>query len=585
MQRARRALEPFRRNRLHMVRQMTGAHWSEEGAKQRVPVNLLSLYVNIVGRTLIPKNPRGLYATFQREHKPIVKAMQDWANKETERMDLANTLQRVVLDALFSIGICKVALATPADAASFSWNLRAGQPFAERVDLDDFVYDIHARDFSEVTFIGHRYRVPLEVVRDSPLYNKKLRESLSASTDPAFNEQGDERIGVMGRGYHASNTEEFEKHVDLWEVYCPRHRIVLTFPNDYLSGAVSGGIGSLATPLREQGWIGPDEGPYHLLGLGTVPGNAMPKGPIQDLIDLHEHINRLARKLMNQAERQKTIAYARGGATEDGDRTIKANDGDMISLANPENVGTMSWGGPDQTNFLWLNAMKDVFSWLAGNLDIMGGLSPQSKTATQDKMLNDNSSRTITDMQDRTKGFTSNVFKSLSWFWLHHPYLEMRTKFSLPAMPAFEVPRQVGPEQRQQLEFEDMDITIAPYSMQLDTPQQKLATIKAVMEQTYAPIAPILAQQGIVPDFNAYLRMVAELSDTPEIAELMTVSEPPTTESTTAEPPGMPQKTERTYNRTNTPGRTEKGNSLNLTNALMGVDGGGTSQQPAMGAA
>src|SRR5207253_10472217 len=46
--------------------------------------------------------------------------------------------------------------------------------------------------------------------------------------------------------------------------------------------------------------------------------------------------------------------------------------------------------------------LKQLFSSQAGNLDIMGGLSPQSKTAHQDAMLNQNSSQSIADMQDAT---------------------------------------------------------------------------------------------------------------------------------------------------------------------------------------
>src|SRR5260370_6344382 len=158
MIRSRLMLRRFREERREMVRQYVGNHWSEEGTSEKVTVNLIGLYVSVVGRNLIAKNPRVMLSTFDRQNKPAVSAMQTWCNSEIVRMKMQNTLKRVVLDGLFSLGICKVALATPADSASVAWNLVAGQPFAERVDLDDFVFDMHARDFSECSFIGNRDR-------------------------------------------------------------------------------------------------------------------------------------------------------------------------------------------------------------------------------------------------------------------------------------------------------------------------------------------------------------------------------------------------------------------------------------------
>lgn len=138
--------------------QYVGRNYSEEGTSEEVPINLLALYVSIVQRSLVAKTPRVMLSTFQFANKPSVDAMQTWVNKEMEDMHIARTLQRWVVDALFSIGIIKVALATPSDAAKYQWNLQGGQPFAMPVDLDDFVYDMHARDWDEVSFIGHRYR-------------------------------------------------------------------------------------------------------------------------------------------------------------------------------------------------------------------------------------------------------------------------------------------------------------------------------------------------------------------------------------------------------------------------------------------
>ena len=508
--------------------------------------------------------------------------MQSWANQEIEDMNLANTLQRVVVDALFSLGICKVSLATPAESAVAAFEVAAGGVMCERVDLDDFVFDVHARDFSEVSYIGHRYRVPLELVReDSKLYTK-ARKDLAPSTPSPYNLEGDERISTLGKGPYAGDSEEFEDLVDLWEIYLPRHKLVLTLADDNLSGATaqSGGV---PLALREQSWLGPYCGPYHLLSYGLVPGNAMPKGPIQDLLDLHEAVNRSYRKVLRQTERQKEVMAVQGGATEDGSRIMEASDGDIIRVDNPEHPRPMVMGGANQAVLATAIHLKDLFGYMAGNLDMMGGLSPQSKTLGQDKLLAENASRAIADMQDRTITYTAKVIESMCWFWHNDPFKVMKSIYSPAGLPELAIVQQVGPEQRMALPFEELKVKIDPYSMAHATPQSRLGTLNQVVQQIILPALPLLQQQGVVFDMQAYLQKVASYADMPDLAELLTMAEPPQQDTTAgAERPGMAANTTRTYERQDTgPGRTKQGDDMNLVSTLLGADPGGASDQAA----
>lgn len=562
-----------------MVQQFVGRHWSEEAARLPVPVNLIGLYVKIMGRFLIAKNPRVMLGTFYQKDKATVDAMQSWCNKEIVAMDLQATLQRVVTDALFSIGICKVALATPAESAAAGWSLRAGQPFAERVDLDDFVFDIHARSFEEVSYIGHRYRVPLDVVREGREYDKS-RKDLTASEDPLFNLEGDERISTLGRGFYGDQHQEVEDMVDLWEVYLPRHRLVYTLANDYLLGPNATG----AKPLRVQRWIGPDRGPYHIFSYGTVPGNCMPKGPIMDLVDLHEAANRGYRKLIRTMDRIKELGLVSKQGTEDGQRALEANDGDLIGVNDPKNFTQLVMGGAAaQTLLLLATNFKDLFDFMAGNLSLLSGGAPQAKTLGQDRMLQENANGTVADMQDETINKTAGVLRALCWYWHHDPISVRKSLHEIAGVSS--VPRAVTPTQRQQVPFEDMDIGVDPYSMQRQTPQQRMGLLNQVVQQTLMPLLSLLQQQGITFDVNKYLQKIARYQDMPDLAEIITIAEPPAPEAGGGEKPGMAPQTTRTYNRTDTgPGRTEKGNTQNLMNTLMGVNPGGA-QQPAMNGA
>ncbi len=556
MQRARLQLRRYREERREAVRQYVGGHWSDEGSSQKVPINLISLYVNIVSRTLIAKNPRVMLSTFDRGNKATIKTMEKWANKEIERMRMANTLQRIVLDALFSVGICKVALATPADAAIMAWRLGAGMPFIERVDLDDFVFDVHARDFSEVGFIGHRYRVPLEVIRDSKLYSKQ-RKQLTPSTDPIYNLEGDQRISALGRMPYAVDSEEFEDFVDLWEVYLPRHRLVFTLADDDLTGPSTGGVGGDTEPLRVQDWVGPETGPYHVLAYGLVPGNAMPKAPIPDLMDLHLDVNNIYRKLTRQAQRQKQNVFVQGGATEDGNRVMNANDGEVLRVDNPERLKQVDHGGPNQMNLNYALHLFDRFMTLAGNLEMMGGLAPQSKTLGQDQMLERNASGQIASMQSVTVDFTSEVLEAMCWYWWHDPFLVMRVNHSMPGLPEITTQIKVGPDKRSG-RFEDLGVSVDPYSMQHATPQMRMAALNQVVQTIVMPMMQLLQQQGIAFDMNVYLQKVAAYMDMPDLSEIITIQEPPAAETSPGTPagPGLPQQTTRNYVRRSLGGNT-----------------------------
>jgi hypothetical protein len=576
MRRSRQVLRKYRMERTEAVRQYIGKHWSEEANPKKVPLNLINQYCRIVGKKLVGHNPRVMLSTFDRSSAPEVAKMEAWMNKEIPELRVAKTLQRVVLDGLFSLGIIKVGLATPSDAARVGWKLPAGSPFCDRVDFDDFVFDIQARDFEEVSWIGHRIRVPLATVRDSKLYDSKQRKQLSPTQNPLYNAEGDERISTLGRTALAgSDAEEFEDHVDLWEIYLPRHGVIITLPDESDSGIADG---SLSEPLRTQRWLGPDCGPYHLLMFDVTPGNTMPVGPIMNLIDLHDGVNEMMRKLLRQAARQKDVTAVAGGATEDGSRVIEANDGQMIRVDNPENIVNLKFGGPDQQLFALMTAFKDLFSWSAGNLDSLGGLSPQAKTASQDDLLSKNSSAMVGDMQATVVDYTADVMKALAWYWWHDPIRTMSVTHKSPNGHAV-IQRTSTPQQRQRLSFYDIDLQIDPYSLQHATPESRIAALTQIVQGTLVPMLPLLQQQGIVLDINGYLSKMAKYLNIPDLTEIISIAEPPMPpdqEGTSGQPQLGPQAQQpKTQMRETRPGRTPQGDQQDNLARMMAQNKGG----------
>lgn len=573
MRRARLSTREYRQERLMAVKQYVGTHWSEESVRETVPLNLINIYAQIVLRNLVSHNPRVMLSTFDKDIKPAVSAMEEWCNQEMKKMGFATMLQEVALDALFSIGIVKVALASGVDAASNNWASQGGQPFAERVDFDDFVFDIHAQSFRECTYIGHRMRVPLEAVQSDPNYSD-AKYSLTATPQRLYNQEGDERINTFGRTtLSGGDAMEFMDHVDLWEVYLPFYRKVVTLSDDGMLGS-----DSMSEPLRVQEWLGPDCGPYHLLCLELVPGNLMPIGPIMQLVDLHHAVNNCLRKLIRQCQRLKEVTLVTAEGNPDGERIVRASDGDMITVLDPKSVAAVTFGGPNANLFQLMQALQQMFSWAGGNLDVMGGLSPQAKTASQESLLSNNSAKSVQDMQERVINFTSGVQSALMWYWWQHPSQTFEVNHKLPNMPDISLRRKVTPEQRQKMPFANLDIMVDPYSLQHSTPQATITALTGIVQNIIIPLQPLLQQQGIFFDINSFLTKISKYQNIPDLADIVSIIEPPAQEGQPAQGgaggaaetlPG-PKNTNREYTRHNVSERTSQGDAADNVNRMLG---------------
>lgn len=577
---ARTVLQYFREERARCVRHLAGNRYSTNAALKKTYVNLISLYCNIVGRNLISKNPRVMLSTFDKSQKPAVSAAEAWMNKELVRQDFASTLQRIVLDALFSIGVSKCCLATPGDAATAGWGLEAGQPYLTRVDLDDFVFDHRARDFDEVQFIGHRYRMPYEMAMDFDHFDKKGKERLEVSYQIAYNRQGDERIAEIGRDFRGYDEDLYDM-VDLWEFYLPQERVVKTFTEHDLSGPSSSWEGSKPMALRTQEWIGPETGPYNQLGFQLLPGNIFPKGPVLDLVELHEMANEGYRKLGREFAKFKKLTVCSRQNQEDGEAARNAKDGDMVPMHDPNSVKDVVMGGGDAGLFNWVKENIQRFMEQAGNLMTMGGLAPQAQTLGQEELLQQQSNGQVATMQDATTAFVSKCADNMLWYFWHDPRLVMHAPINDPKLPDVDYVRKVHPwnhpdPQDLRRQGPRPDIKIDPYSMRHTTPQQRVKDIMSIVQGIYTPMSQLFAQQGKQLDLEALLEILGKNMDLPELSSIITMGAAQgADDSNSDQEGGKPAETTRNYVRRSIGGASAQAQNMEQDNELSSQMSGG----------
>lgn len=563
MVRDRRELQPFRENRREAVRQYCGDLYGDNAAGAEVPVNLLGLYVETVVNAVIDAAPRVMLSTFDEAMRATVDAMQSWVNDQLVAMNVAETYQRVLTDALFWVGIGKVALATPADAEAEAWDVEAGQPFFEAIDPDDAVWDTTARRHSRCKYTGCRYAVPTDLANE--LYRKGRREKFEAADPLDVNDGGDDRIYTVGTS--GGRHERVEDETVFWEIFLTRHKLVVTLlDRDGQPDCESG-------PVRVQPWVGPTCGPYHFLSLGTVPGNLEPKSPVMDLVSPHRHFNRNYRKLLNRAANSKRLTIYSGRGTELAKRVKDAGDLDMVQGDDVGELHEFESGGPTNDLLTMCDHIRNMFSYRGGNLEILRGLSPEARTAAQSKMMNENAGAGIGAIANAFHGHVQDTVTSLIWYFHYHPTKVMETHHSPPMLPEYRILRRVTPRMRGGT---PPRVKIDPYSLGRQTPQSRLAFITQTVT-TLAPLMQLVAQQGKLPNMDELLSLMAKYGNEPDLAKIFNLVVPPQpgNAGTTGAGDGSmkPAQTERTYNRISSGGQGAQADQQRLDQNVSRMQG------------
>lgn len=556
---SRRRLQPFRQNRIRALSEYVGKNYSDSGSQNKVPVNLIELAVNTYTRQLASRRPIINVTTNRKEYKIFAKEFELALNHLMKALDFEHTLRAATVDALFSMGIVKTGVCEPEHSIR-GFLLRAGQPYAETVSLDDWVHDMTARNFNECSYMGNRFRLPLHAVKGSDLYINT--EDIKPVRRQRFNEHGDTK--AQGIGSDESNIQdEAYEYCELWEMWLPQEQKVVTFAAD--------DTGAPQKLIRVVDWDGPTFGPYHILSYEHVPGNTMPLPPVASLIDMHQLTNNVFRKLARQAERQKDIVGYRGSSEQDAENVRDAADGEMVRIDDPDSVKTFKFGGIDQQALGFMIQTKNLFTYLGGNLDALGGLGSMSDTVGQDRMMIQSASQRMADMQDATIDFTRRVCSAIGEHLFADKFVKLELEKAVGPSGKVKVPF-VYEGRKAEGEFMDFNLQIQPHSMQQTTPGMRLQALTQVMGQFVTPLAGMMQQQGLSIDTRRLMDLLGEYTQIPELTELVVDTQGgsiQTTEDKAVAASNQPPVKRTESVRINKPGATRQGQDEMMSRLLL----------------
>lgn len=561
MQWSARQLRPFRERNKSAIKVFAGSRYGSSNLSAKTPINLLKLAVNVWSRQLVSQTPQTVVLAQASAARPEVYELELALNYLLKTIDLGSALADASRAALFTMGIMKVGI-TDAYLPSYTgFSSESGQPYASSILFDDWLHDMNARQPEEWDWCCHRYRVSYEEVMENPGFDKRVKAHLTAGMEQAdfegFGSQNT-RTSSLSTGDDIEKTE-YKKRVDLWDMWLPADKLLVTLP-------VQGGL----KPLQVREWDGPANGPFHLLYYSGVPGNLMPSAPAQDLYDLQTTITTLSNQLTDQAERQKTMTIVDGQAEADGTagRIMNASDGQVIRTNHVDGVKEHRLGGVDQQNMQYVIWLKQMFSYLGGNLDAMGGLAQQANTLGQEELLSQSSSEMLRDMQSKVVKFADGIVNDLGWYLYTDPVASLSLTKNVDGYG--NIPFQYGPDRRR-ADFYDHSIAVEPYSLKSKSPSDRLQTIMQIAGQTLLPLAPQMQQWGMSFDLKRYIELIAKYSAMPEISELV-ISETPMegsrdgADQSSGERALQSPVTERKYTRTNVSGGGTQGS---MENSLM----------------
>jgi len=512
---SREAMRPFRVVRERLIRDYVGSWYSDTKIEPTILVNLINQTAKIYTVALAANNPKVMVSTPVPEYLPFAYRFETNLNTLISDMQLDQTFRAIVLDAFFCVG-CGVVMMRDTDtrfhglleSEEDGW-LDPGEPWLNRVSLDDLILDMSVRELSKMRFCGHLYRADYEKVMDEPAYSKAVKNKISPSKRSIVDAPG--RAADIAHGGVAED-DELKPMLWLMDLWVPENKSIATF---VFENHVN------LPPLIERDWTGSQGGPYKFLSLGTVPDNLIPSSPAMNLKGLHDLQNRLHRRMRDDSDAHKKNPGYPPGGDKDAERVKSARRNQWVMLNDPKNIGQVEVGGIDQRDQAFSLFLQDEYDRFAGNLRAMGGLGAQAETVGQEEIIQGNVSRMEADMQLAVVNFAAECCYDLGYLMWNDENLSVSSSIELGNVQV-DLPWETG---NRQGSFEDYRFRVEPYSMVYKTPQQKLQELFGMFREI-APLWPMMQASGMTLDGQAIVEEISRLLDRPEFTKFITFANP-----------------------------------------------------------
>lgn len=449
-------LRNFRNARLMFLRNYVGQYYDRDsGPIGTEPLNLIFNAIRILVPNIVMNFPTHKVTSRFLAHRDYAELLGLALQQHDKSIKIRDVYRRAVVDAIFTMGILKTGLCESDSVYAFDEYNRidVGEVYTEAVDFDNFVVDPNSKDhmFRDAAYMGDRLCVPRQKLLDSGLYRNDLIERLPSAADIMSEDRASD---LSMRNRRKGDIYDLQDEVEIVELWVPDANATLTVPGtkDVI----------LDDYLRVDDFYGPDTGPYTFLALTPpVPGNPIPVPLVGVWNDLHILANRMARKIIEQAQRQKDIVGYRRSAADDAQEALDARDGEAVAMDDPDGIKVHSFGGQQNSNETHLARLQAWFNMMAANPQMVGGERFDAESATEARILANNANVGLEDMKDLVYQMAADEAGKRALYFHTDPLINLplirRTE-----MPAQYAPSPVGPVMMQPPQLQDVQVYLTP---------------------------------------------------------------------------------------------------------------------------
>ena len=486
----------FRQARMMFMRAFLGSYYNKsKGEIGGQPMNLIFNAIRVLLPQIVMAHPRYTIESEYVEYKDYAELLQLGLNYNTKKLELHKVYRLWLVDAILGgLGIMKTGLADSDTLITFDDqnDIDPGMIYSDHVDFDNFVFDpLNRGRIEESQWMGDRIRVKRSYLMDSGNYNNELVEKLPRV------DTSQRRAEDISAGNYTYKGHMLKDYVEVVELWVPAEKSIITVPAP--TGNEQGGGPQFDEYLRQEDAYGPPNGPYTFLSITPpVPANPMSIAPVGIWYDLHVMANRLIKKTIDQADRQKDIVVYRRSAADDAQEALDAPDGHAIGIDDPEGIQTLSFGGQKSENLEMSSHLQMWFNTMAANPQGIGGQALGSDSATEANILQANADVGLSDTRDLVYQAAAEEGSKRAFYLHTDPMIDMvlaRRKTQMTESGPQPMMEQVSltPE-AQQGEFVDFHFTVEPESMtRMDTQTRIQRSMNFVGQ-----ILPAIAQTGMM---------------------------------------------------------------------------------------
>lgn len=461
---------------------------------------LISMTARAWSRHTIAKSPRVSVTA----HDPGLRSWSESAeaasNERIEESRLGMEIGEFARQSFCSIGVMHVG-AVFDDVPGFGTRLDLE---TRTIDRGDWLCDFTGVFPETCDIQGHRFRAPLAVVRNHPMFLRSAAEQVYASG---------ERTPTESTRYHVEHRfNDLYQYVELACVYERRTNRLIYYPWEQPH-----------LKLAEYEHFGPAEGPYLYLYYEKPVNTAKPIAPLSHLVKKHRATNILDVKAMVQSLTSKGCLFYTNATKDAAKRTVDARDNQSV-LAESGAARWMHIGGPSPDLVAMQEKQKRDFSWSAGNLESYAGLNPSAPTLGQERLLRGASNEMLEDMGECATLAMADLCRRIVWFDVRDPDPRPREITKTNGRTRYKA--LWTKEHRDFVRMNRFKATVEPYSFRLRTPEGRLADVLGAV-QLFQSLREEGAAQGIMLDVEAIVRTVAKAKNLPELYEVLILNQDP----------------------------------------------------------